>query len=286
MNYVLENQQIVPRENVEISFLDRAYVFGDGVYEVIGVYNGVPFKMDQHLTRLQSSADQIQLPLPYDIKVLEEKLMELQEKNHLVTGFIYLQISRGVAPRTHHFPNPEVVPKLIAHVTETTRLPDDFYAYGVNTILVEDVRWLRCNIKSLNLLPNVLAKETAIKNNCFEAILHRGESITEGSSSNVFVVKGNKLYTHPANNYILNGITRSTVIEICQKNNIEVVETAFNKEFLLNADEAFLTVTFLGIIPIRQVDEKTVGIGEITKKIQSEYYELTHKSGVGSKGVI
>ncbi|WP_423798008.1 D-amino-acid transaminase [Neobacillus sp. SAB-20_R2A] len=286
MNYVLENDQIVPKEHVKTDFLDRAYVFGDGVYEVIGVYNGVPFKLDRHLARLQDSADQIQLTLPYNIGVLKEKLLQLQEKNHLVTGFIYLQISRGVAPRTHHFPKPEVLPKLIAHVTETTRLPEDFYTNGVKTMLVEDVRWLRCNIKSLNLLPNILAKETAVKNNCFEAILHRGETITEGSSSNVFVVKDNKLYTHPAKDFILNGITRSTVLEICKKNDMEVVETTFNKEFLLNADEAFLTVTFLGIIPIRQVDEKTIEIGGITKKIQSELEKLTHKSGVGSKGVI
>ncbi|MDR4887388.1 D-amino-acid transaminase [Fredinandcohnia sp. QZ13] len=282
MSYVLDNDQIVLREIVKIDFLDRAYVFGDGVYEVIGVYNGAPFKLEKHLARLQYSADQIELDIPYGLEELNKKLLELIEKNQLCTGFIYLQISRGVAPRTHHFPQIEVSPKLIAFTTETTRLPEDFYTNGVKTMLVEDIRWLRCNIKSLNLLPNVLAKETAIKNDCFEAILHRGETITEGSSSNVFVRKGNKLYTHPADNFILNGITRQTVLEICEKNAIEVIEKTFTKEFLLQADEAFLSVTFLGIIPIQKVDETTIEIGEITKKIQDELYQLTHKSGTAS----
>ncbi|MEH7225462.1 D-amino-acid transaminase [Bacillus sp. JJ1566] len=282
MSYVLDNDQIVQREEVQIDFLDRAYVFGDGVYEVIGVYNGTPFKLEKHLARLQYSADQIELNLPYALEELNKKILELIEKNHLLTGFIYLQVSRGVAPRTHHFPQEEVAPKLIAHTTETSRLPEDFYTNGVETMFVEDVRWLRCNIKSLNLLPNVLAKETAIKNNCFEAILHRGETITEGSSSNVFVVKGKKLYTHPADNYILNGITRQTVLEICEKHSIEVVEQAFNKDFLLHAEEAFLSVTFLGIIPIRKVDGKKLELGEMTKTIQDELYKLTHKSGIAS----
>ncbi len=282
MNYVLENNQVVQRENVKTDFLDRAYVFGDGVYDVIGVYNGTPFKMEKHIARLENSADQIEINMPYNQVELKKKLLQLIEMNHLVTGFIYIQISRGVAPRTHHFPQIEVSPKLIAHTTETTRLPENHYTDGVKTMLVEDVRWLRCNIKSLNLLPNVLAKETAVKNNCFEAILHRGEMITEGSSSNVFVVKENKLYTHPADNYILNGITRQTVLEICEKNDIEVVEQAFNKDFLLTADEAFLSVTFLGIIPIRKVNETTIEIGEVTKKIQDELYKLTHKSGIAS----
>lgn len=199
--------------------------------------------------------------------------MELAEKNEIHDGLIYMQISRGTAIREHHYPE-NVKPKLIAWTMETPRLEEKDYEEGVKTILTDDLRWHRCDIKSLNLLANVMAKEKAVQKSCYEAILHRDGTITEASSSNVFAVKDWKLYTHPAN-FILNGITRRTVIDICKKLDIEVIEQKYEKEFLLTADEVFLTQTFEGVIPVSRIDDVTVEAGSVAKNIRGEYFKLT-----------
>lgn len=270
MQYVLSQDQIVKRNEVFVDFEDRGYQFGDGIYEVIGVYNKKSFRMKEHLERLERSAKNLQITLPYSMEELDQKLEELRERNHFENGWIYVQITRGVAPRNHPFPTPSPEPKLIGYTKEVSRPSKESYENGVDAILTKDIRWLRCDIKSVNLLPNVLAKQEAIEKNCFEAILYReGGFVTEGSGTNVFMVKDNKIYTHPSNNYILNGITRQAVLELCKELEFEVIQERFDQDFLLQADEVFITGTYIDIVPIKKIDDKVIGKpGPITNMLR------------------
>ena len=275
MTKILFNDEITERGNW-IDIEDRAYQFGDGIYEVIGVYNGNPLLLDEHLERLERSAHEVQLKLPSPITELKKKLMELAAANNLYEGIIYLQVSRGASPRWHEFPDPDTAPVTVAYTREEERMPD-VEDQGGNAVLTEDIRWLRCDIKTLNLLPNVLAKQKAVENNAVEAILHRGETVTEASASNVFIVKNGELYTHPANNYILNGITRRKVIQLCEELNVKVNEETYTVTDLFKADEVFITATKSDIIPILKIDDKRIGNGspgEITKRVLQAFRSL------------
>ncbi|WP_106496534.1 D-amino-acid transaminase [Lentibacillus sp. Marseille-P4043] len=275
MAKMLYHNQLIDRENV-IDIEDRGYQFGDGIYEVIGVYDGNPLMLDEHLERLARSAREVQLTLPSSISDLKNNLEKLVKVNGLTEGIIYMQISRGAAPRWHEFPNADVSPITVAYTRAEERMTD-VEDQGATAVLTEDIRWLRCDIKTLNLLPNVLAKQKAVENNAIEAILHRNETVTEASASNVFIVKNGELYTHPANNFILNGITRRKILQLCDAIQLKVNETAYSIDDLLNADEVFITATKLDVIPILKVDEKVIGSGkpgEITKRILQEFRTL------------
>lgn len=268
MTKMLFNEEIIERDNI-VNIEDRAYQFGDGIYEVIGVYGGKPFLLDEHMERLQRSAREIQLSLPYTVEQLKHLLMQLVDTNELIEGIIYMQVSRGIASREHFFPDKHVKPVTVAYTRAEERMSDT-EDRGATAVLVEDIRWLRCDIKTLNLLPNALAKQTAVENNAIEAILHRGETVTEASASNVFIVKDGALFTHPANNYILNGITRKQVIQLCHSLGIQVHEERFTVETMLQADEVFVTATKLDIIPILKIDHHPIGKetpGEMTQKL-------------------
>ncbi|MEN1967476.1 D-amino-acid transaminase [Lentibacillus sp. N15] len=265
---MLYNDQIVEREN-RIDIEDRGYQFGDGIYEVIGVYDGSPLMLDEHLQRLQRSAHEIQLPLQETREQLRNNLMELVKKNRLTEGIIYMQITRGIAQRWHEFPSPDVVPVTVAY-TRAEKRETEIEDHGATAVLAEDIRWLRCDIKTLNLLPNVLAKQKAVEQSAIEAILHRGDVVTEASSSNVFIVKNGELFTHPANNYILNGITRQKVLQLCDDLHLHVNEITYTVEDLLQADEVFVTATKLDVVPILKVDNQIIGTGtpgEVTKQV-------------------
>lgn len=256
---MLLNDSMIERTNI-VDIEDRGYQFGDGIYEVIGVYEGRTFLLDEHLQRLQRSASELRISLPYTLENLKEKLIELVKVNELNEGVIYLQVTRGTAERWHQFPE-NTRPNLVAY-TKEEEVMTELEESGAKAVLTEDIRWLRCDIKTLNLLPNVLAKQKAIENGAVEAIMHRGNIVTEGSASNVFIVKDGTVYTHPANNYILNGITRQKVLEICRKNKIAVHEETFTVDDLFQADEVFITATKLDIIPIIQVNDQIIGNGK------------------------
>src|SRR5699024_2997616 len=272
LNKMLFQGEIMDRKT-SVDIEDRGYQFGDGIYEVIGVYNRMPMLMDEHLERLQRSAQEIQLKLPVSVAKLKSNLLELISLNDLQEGIIYLQVSRGVASRWHEFPSEDVPPVWLAYTREEkpmTYIED----HGATAVLTEDIRWLRCDIKTLNLLPNVVAKQKAVENDAFEAILHRGKTVTEASSSNVFIVKNGEIFTHPANNYILNGITRQRVLQLTEKLHVPVREQPFTVSDLLNADEVFVTATKLDIIPIIQVDNQMIGKGKpgvITRQIIGQF---------------
>ncbi|EFV77116.1 D-amino acid aminotransferase [Bacillus sp. 2_A_57_CT2] len=279
MEYVILNGDLIERSEAKVDIEDRGYQFGDGVYEVIRVYNGKMFTADEHLERLLESGRKIELDIPYSIGQLKQMLAEMIERNNLELGIVYMQFSRGTSPRNHAYPGADVAPVLTAYTRETSR-PVESMRNGVKASLIEDIRWLRCDIKSLNLLGNIMAKQKAAQSGCFEAIQHRGDTVTEGSSSNIAIVKDGTLYTHPATNLILNGITRRKINEICRENGVALEESAFTKDDLLDADEVFMSSTSAEITPIIEIEGKPVGNGSpgpITNKLQNLFEEAIEK---------
>ncbi|WP_342540996.1 D-amino-acid transaminase [Heyndrickxia sp. FSL K6-6286] len=271
MEKIIFNGEIVEKSEVNIDIEDRGYQFGDGIYEVIRVYNGHLFTKDEHIQRLYESAEKISIRIPFSKKDLMQRLEELVETNQLDTGIIYLQITRGTYTRQHGFPSEEIIPTYVAYTREMP-IPQVSMDNGVKGLLVEDIRWLRCDIKSLNLLGNILAKQQAAEAGCYEAIQHRGEEITEGSSSNVFIVKDNCVITRPATNLILNGITRQVIFKLCKENGIEYKEQIFTVNDLKQADEVFISSTTSEVMPIVQINELQINSGtpgKITKKLQN-----------------
>ncbi|MBN2909894.1 D-amino-acid transaminase [Polycladomyces sp. WAk] len=269
---ILFNDQLIARDEARVDVEDRGYQFGDGVYEVIRVYGGHPFCLEEHLDRLERSAREIRMPLPYSREKTEHLLLQLIEADHLKEGYLYVQITRGVAPRDHAFPS-KSEPVLTAYAVESQR-PTDLMKNGIRAITQEDIRWLRCDIKSLNLLGAVLAKQAAVDAGAQEAILHRNGTVTEGSATNVFIVKDNTLWTHPANHLILHGITRAVTLKLAEKEGIPVREEAFSLEDLRSADEVFITSTTKEIVPVVAVDGIPVGTGQpglVTRKLQQAF---------------
>jgi len=256
---------------------DRGYNFGDGVYEVVRIYKGKMFQWNGHIARLYRSAREIKMDLPWTGEELLAIARELMEKNGITAAddaILYLQISRGYAPRQHDIPT-EARPVLMGFVRKKER-PLAEMKSGLAAQLVSDIRWLRCDIKSLNLLGAVLAKQEAKDAGAQESILHRDGIITECSAANLFAVKNGELYTHPANHLILHGITRQVVIELAKENNIRIHEEAFDIAFLNQADELFLTSTTAEVMPIISVDGKPVGsgqVGPVVQKLQALFEE-------------
>jgi len=279
MGIVLMNGEYIPREEAKVDIEDRGYQFGDGIYEVIRVYNSKMFTAKEHLERLLSSSAKINIFISYSLEELTALLDQLIQKNNLDTGYIYMQFTRGTSSRNHAFPKGQITPTFIAYTKEFAR-PVEQMSNGVQAITVEDIRWSRCDIKSLNLLGNVLAKQKAVEADCYESIQYRDLDVTEGSSSNIWIVNNGKIQTHEANQYILNGITRQKVIEVVKENNMELIEKAFSIEELIDADEVFLTSTTSEVTPITAINNVPVKegkVGEVTKKLQVLFQEAIKK---------
>lgn len=261
------------RDEMSISIDDRGYYFGDGVYEVVKVYDGKLFTESAHINRLFQSADKIKITIPYTKEQIIGMIYELIARNELIDGHVYLQITRGSATRQHHFPGPTVSPVITAYTVTATRPLSDMEK-GVSVKSVEDIRWLRCDIKSLNLLGSVLAKEEAKEAGCAEALLHRDGVVTEGSSTNMFGVKDGVVYTHPVSNLILEGITRQVVLELCKELSISVKEQAFTLAEAYEMDEFFYTSTTAEVMPITKIDDCQIANGKrgtITEKLQHAF---------------
>lgn len=274
MGNIIYNGKIMNRSDVSIDVEDRGYQFGDGVYEVIRVYNGKLFTAEMHLNRLLESSRFISLNVPFTAEEIRNQLEKLITNDQLQFGTVYLQLTRGASSRNHAFPTEDVKPVFVAYTKEIPYAGEE--KPGISVITTEDVRWLRCNIKSLNLLPNILAKQQAVEAGCSEALLHRNGKVTEGSSSNVAIIVNGTLQTHPANNLILNGITRQVVFQLCKANDIPYVEEAFSIEEMLAADEVFYTSTGVEVTPILKVDRHVIAdghIGPITRQLQRLFHE-------------
>ncbi|MCM3743663.1 D-amino-acid transaminase [Sporosarcina luteola] len=265
--------QFTSKDSLNISIDDRGYYFGDGVYEVVKVYDGELYTAEEHFGRLFQSAAKIKMAIPYSEQQLIDIAKELIKVNEVQTGHIYMQVTRGASARVHQFPAAAVTPVVTAYAIHNPR-PLSNIEGGVSVKSVDDVRWLRCDIKSLNLLANVLAKQEAFEAGCAEAIFVRDGVVMEGSSSNAFGVKDGVVITHPATNLILNGITRQVVLRLCKENGIPVEERAFTPEEMYGMDEFFITSTTSEITPVVLIDEKAVGAGmpgAVTRRLQEAF---------------
>ncbi|UKS23932.1 D-amino-acid transaminase [Paenibacillus sp. HWE-109] len=269
--YFYKNQ-FLSKNDIQISPDDRGYYFGDGIYEVFRVYNGQIYELQAHLQRLGRTASEVRIALPYTASEIGDMLTELVHKNKLVEGTVYLQITRGEAPRAHPFPE-QAEPIVLAYCSVVPR-PVASIHKGIHAITLADIRWLRCDLKTLNLLPNVMAKQAALDHGVQEVVLHRDGIVTECSASNIMIIKDQVLYTHPANHLILHGITRAVVLKLALSLEITVQEEAFTTEQLYQADEAFITGTTVEITPLLQIDGKPIGSGApgpLTQKLQNEF---------------
>lgn len=270
---VLSQNKFTQKDSLTYPFEERGLQFGDGIYEVIRIYHGSYYLLKEHVVRLFQSANAIKITLPFDEMELTNLLQDLLKKNQMNTdGKVYLQVTRGSAPRDHLFPM-QTEPNIYAYIQD---LPRNIASLekGVAVFTVPDVRWENCYIKSLNLLPNVLAKQEAHENGCFEAILHKDDLVTEGSSSNIYMVKNGKIYTYPATKQILHGCVRMRVEEFSKELNIPFIEEGFTLEAITEADELFLTSSTTEITPIIKVDGNLINDGKpgpITRQLQQAY---------------
>lgn len=261
-------------EDASISYNDRGIQFGDGIYEVVRVYHGVLFTATEHFERLQRSADEIAIQLEQSVQDFIDICYTLIERNHIDNGTVYVQVTRGDAPRNHAFPD-NVKPNVLLY-TNTSERPMQDMQQGIKAITAEDIRWLRCDIKSLNLLGNILNKQKAVVNGAKEAIQIRNGIVTEGASSNVYIVKDGKIITHPANHFILNGITRRVIKNIAAQESIPFEEFTFDEKALKNADEVFISSTSQEVMPVVEIDGENINqgqVGPITKQLQTKFDE-------------
>lgn len=239
---------------------DRGLQFGDGVYEVIRTYRGRPFQVDAHLARLAQSAEAIGLPLPDTVRQFPSLIDEGIRRAAFPDCKVYLQITRGVAPRDHAFPA-KVSPTVILTFRLMRPLDPSRMAEGVTVVTTDDIRWGRCDIKSVNLLANVLARQRALEAGAFESLFVRGGRITEGAVSNVMVVRRGCVHTAPIGPEILAGVTRHLVLELARKEDLTIKEEAVSLGELRSADEVFLTGTTVEILPVVKVDSTVIGSG-------------------------
>jgi len=259
--YIYVNGEWVDAAGAKVSVEDRGYQFADGIYEVVRVYRGRPFALEAHLQRLARSAAQLELDLPLEASAIGGLIREAPERRGVREAQVYVQVTRGFAPRVHHFPG-EATPSLVVYASPVRLQPPELYEGGATVIVVPDERWLRCDIKTINLLPNALAKEKARRAGALEALLYReGVGVTEGSSSNLFIVRHGRIETAPASRWILRGVTRDVVLELAQQADIPVAERFFSPEDVLRADEVFITSTTMEVMPVTRVDGHTIGAG-------------------------
>lgn len=254
------NGKFLPLKEAQVPVLDRGFLFGDGVYEVIPVYGGRLFRVAEHLKRLEASLSAIRCANPYSWEQWTDLLQDLVTQNGAGDLSVYLQITRGAGPnRDHAFPE-NSKPTVFAMATPLTSL--EKYQKGVSAILVEDIRWAWCDVKSITLLANVLLRQQAIDVGAFEAILVRDGQVIEGAASNVFVVRKEKLVTPPKGPMLLPGITRDLVLELASEYGVDTQEAPISVEELQTAEEVWLTSSTREIVSVVTLDGNTVGNGK------------------------
>ncbi|MEX1213204.1 MAG: aminotransferase class IV [Balneolaceae bacterium] len=273
------NGSYLPLKEAHVSVMDRGLLFGDGIYEVIRAIRGSLFRMRPHLDRLENGLHALGIQLPEEtIHEIPSIAKALLQKNELLDGeaTIYLQVTRGAAlPRTHTFPDPPVEPTIL--LTAGSFTPHEaLHEQGVDTITVPDVRWARCNLKTVNLLPNTLARQRAVEAGVNSAIMIRDGQVTESPNANIFGVKDGVLYTYPLTSYILDGITRQLVLSLADRLSIPLREVPIEEIHLHSMDELFFSGTTTDIQPVVEIDGQPVGTGKpgpITRAIQRGYKE-------------
>jgi len=274
------NGEYMPIEEAKVPVLDRGFIFGDGVYEVIPVYSKRAFRLEEHLRRLQHSLDGIRLDNPHSNDEWTAITNKLIESNQGEDQYLYLHITRGVAKRDHAFPNPPVSPTIFMMSNPLLSPPATLLESGVCAVTAPDNRWLRCDIKSIALLPNVLLRQTAVDAGCAETILVRdNEFMTEGAASNIFVVKDGILIAPPKNNLMLPGITYDVILEIAAANEIPSLVRKVDVAEVFSADELLMTSSTKEVMSITKLDGKPVGAGKpgaMFAKLHALYQTYKH----------
>jgi D-alanine transaminase len=265
------NGKFMPIEQACIPVLDRGFIFGDGVYEVIPVYSRKPFRLTKHLRRLQHSLDGIRLDNPHSDIEWRDLFEQVIAKNNEDDQSLYLHITRGVAKRDHAFP--QVPPTVMIVSNPLLPPPTELLASGVAAVTANDNRWVRCDIKSISLLPNVLLRQLAVDADAAETILIRDGYLTEGSASSIFVVKDQVLLAPPQSHLILPGVTYEVVLELAAANNIAHETREISEEELRNAEEILLTSSTKEIMAVTHLDDQLVGNGKPGAKF-SELHKL------------
>lgn len=271
------NGRYEPHASAAVHIEDRGYQFADGVYEVIPVYQGVLVDEDPHLDRLERSLKELRIAMPMSRAGLKLAARELMQRNRLSHGIVYMQITRGVAPRDHKFParaRPSIVMTTRQMKPQSHTMVED----GVKVITVPDRRWQRCDIKSVSLLPNVLAKQEATENDAYEAWQVDADGmVTEGSATNAWIVTDDqKVVTRSATAAILNGITRQSLIKLINEAGYAFEERAFTVDEAKAAREAFLTSSTSYVLPVTRIDDTQIGNGHaglFTSKLRARYVE-------------
>ena len=261
MGTVYLNGEFLPDHSACISVLDRGFIFGDGVYEVIPAYGGKLFRFSEHLQRLQNSLDAIRIVNPHTEKQWKDLLNTLIDNNDDGDLSIYLQVTRGVAKRDHALPE-NITPTVFAMANPLQPPDKDLLIDGIHAITGQDYRWLNCHIKAISLLPNVLLRQQAIDAGAMETILIRDGEATEGAASNLFIVENNVIITPPKGPFLLPGITRDLILELARENHISYEEAAISEQRLREADEIWLTSSTKEILPVTRLDGKTIGNGK------------------------
>ena len=255
------NGRYLPISQACVPVLDRGFIFGDGVYEVIPAYGGRLFRLDEHLDRLDNSLKAIRLDNPYDRKQWETVLSTLLQQYGDSDQSVYLQITRGVAKRDHGFP-PNTPATVFAMSSKLTTPDAAMLATGIAAISTTDSRWQNCYIKTIALLPNILLKQEALDREAMEAILIRDGMVTEGTASNVFIVQQGVIKTPPKSAQLLPGITRDLVVELAHANSQACEEIDISEAELNAADEVWITSSMKEILPVTQLNDKAVGNGK------------------------
>ena len=276
---VFLNGEILNADDAKISVFDRGFIFGDGIYEVMARIEGRFFYREAHMERLRTCLEKIDIP--FNVDTLEPEIPRLLKFSGLETKdcLLYIQVTRGVAPRQHSYPR-EIRPTVMMYAWEKT-LPD-INKIPASVVLQKDFRWSRCDIKMTSLLGNVMANEFAMAHDCYETVFERDGILTEASHSNVFFVKNGIVYTHPADCFILDGITRQVVLELCEKLGIEVRLEGLPVKDIPHMEEAFLTGTSTQVLAIQNIDNHVLSGGQagpITQKLQRAFLDLKKSLG-------
>jgi D-alanine transaminase len=279
MSVVHLNGAYMPKQEALVPVDDRGFLFSDGVYEVTPAYRGRFFRMERHLARLSTGLCALRIPYPLDdVEELHRRLLEENGLADSAIAYVYLQVTRGVAPRTHAFPKGEVRPTVYAFANAYRRPERERWEEGFSAVTVPDRRWTRADLKTISLLPNVLAQQSAVEAGVDDAILVRDGVALEGSHNNFFAVFGETVVTHPTSNHILPGITREYVLELARDLGMPVEERPIQVEELERASELFFTGTTTEVRPTVRVNGAPVGdgrVGPVTKRLYEAFIEGT-----------
>lgn len=265
MGIVYLNGQYLPQENAKVSIMDRGFLFGDAIYEVVPAYNGLLLGFDEHMQRMRNSLSAIYMQPVYDDATWHDICQQLLQRNNKLNGNhgIYIQITRGEADHRSHAIPKDLKPNIVAFCIAAKNLPKEEAAKGFSAITLDDTRRKENYVKATNLLPNILLYEQARRAGAIEAILTRDEKVLECTSSNIFLVKNGEIYTPPLGDPILSGVTRGIILKLAAENNIKTHEINISKAMLLDADEIWVTGSSKEICPITSLDNHIVGNGQV-----------------------